>query len=53
MLITFQIHLAKGEQGLPGPPGPPGPPAEMPLLPPELFFQDSEKTRRKRHISSV
>lgn len=37
----------KGESGPPGPPGPAGPPAEMPLLPPELLFQqDAIRSRR-------
>lgn len=37
----------KGEPGPPGSPGPPGPPAEMPLLPPEVLFQQ-EAFRSKR-----
>lgn len=37
----------KGEPGPEGPAGPPGPPADMPLLPPEILFQqESQRYRR-------
>lgn len=42
----------KGDVGPAGPPGPPGPPAEMPLLPPEMLFQN-ELVRRRRDLDSL